>query len=361
MADRGRLHIAVVIPPFERGSGGHGTIFTLLSRLEGMGHTCSVWLHDPEDYMGRIGAAVLRHRVTTEFAPVRAPVMQGFGEWHGADVVVATGWETVYAALLLPSCHARAYLVQDHEPDFFPESARRLWAEQTYGFGLYPIAASRWLRDLLARRYGANGSWFRLGVDHGTYQPLPLPRRDDTVIFYARATTPRRAVPLGLLALEELRRRRPGLRIVTFGHTEPLDTALAYEQLGVAAPGQLARAYAEARVGLCLSLTNYSLIPQEMMACGLPCVDLRGGSSEAEFGSDGSVELADPDPVALADAIETLLQNEERWSRRSRAGLDFVADADWDHAAAQVETGLREALRRHEREHAAGGASPAAG
>ena len=38
MADRGRLHIAVVIPPFQRGSGGHGTIFTLLSRLEGMGH-----------------------------------------------------------------------------------------------------------------------------------------------------------------------------------------------------------------------------------------------------------------------------------------------------------------------------------
>jgi O-antigen biosynthesis protein len=348
MADRERLHIAVIIPPFERGSGGHSTIFTLLSRLEAMGHTCSVWLHDPETWMGTIPASVLRHRVVTEFAPVRAPLLRGFDRWHGADVVVATGWETVHPALLLESCRARAYLVQDHEPDFFPRSAKQLWAEETYSLGLYAIAASKWLRDLLARRYGTAGSWFRLGVDHHVYRPLPVERRRDTVMFYARPTTPRRAVPLGLLALEELRRRRPDLRILTFGHKKPLRTSLAYEALGVAAPAQLARSYSEATVGLCLSLTNYSLIPQEMMACGLPCVDVRGGSSEAEFGSAGPVELADPDPVALADAIETLLDDEELWRRRSAAGLEFVADADWDHAARQVEQGLREALRQRE-------------
>jgi glycosyltransferase involved in cell wall biosynthesis len=274
-------------------------------------------------------------------------VTKGFDGWHGADVVVATGWETVYPALLQESCRARAYLVQDHEPEFFPTSARRLWAEQTYSLGLYAICASRWLRDLLARRYGTEGSWFRLGVDHRTYTVRPeVKRRRDTVIFYARATTPRRAVPLGLLALEELHRRRHDLRIVTFGHTDPLPTALAHEQLGVATPGQLALNYAEAAVGLCLSFTNYSLIPQEMMACGLPCVDVRGGSTEAELGGSGSTELADPDPVALADAMERVLEDEDLWRRRSEAGVAFVADAEWDGAARQVEAGLRDALRR---------------
>jgi O-antigen biosynthesis protein len=348
MADRERLHFAVIIPPFQRASGGHGTIFTLLARLEAMGHTASVWLHDPERWMGNTPASVLRRRIVEEFAPIRAPVLTDFSAWHGADVVVATGWETVYPALLRESCRARAYLVQDHEPDFFPRSARRLWAEQTYSMGLYAIAASRWLRDLLAREYGTEGSWFRLGVDQRTYTPQPVERQRDTVIFYARDTTPRRAVPLGLLALEELRHRRPDLRILTFGHTKPLKTTIGYEALGVTTPRQLARSYAEATVGLCLSLTNYSLIPQEMMACGLPCVDLRGGSSEAEFGSAGPVELAEPDPVALADAIETLLDNRALWQRRSEAGLEFVTDADWDHAARQVEHGLREALRQRE-------------
>jgi glycosyltransferase involved in cell wall biosynthesis len=347
--DRDRLHLAVIVPPFVRGSGGHGTIFTLLHRLEQMGHTCSVWVYDPLNDLGNTGSSVLRRRVVTEFAPISAPVTQGFDGWHGADVVVATGWETVYPALLLESCHARAYLVQDHEPDFFPASARRLWAEHTYSLGLHPISASRWLRDLLARRYGADGAWFRLGVDHHTYTVRPeIERRPSTVIFYARAFTQRRAVPLGLLALEELRSRRPDLRIVTFGHTQPLPTALSYEQLGIATPGQLALNYSEATVGLCLSLTNYSLIPQEMMACGLPCVDVRGGSSEAEFGGDGPAELAEPDPVALADAIEALLDDPALWRRRSEAGLAFVADADWDHAARQVEQGLREALRGRE-------------
>jgi glycosyltransferase involved in cell wall biosynthesis len=347
MAERQRLHFAVIVPPFARGSGGHGTIFTLLDRLEQMGHTCSVWVHDPLNDMGDVRSAVLRRRVARQFAPIRAPVTKGFDGWHGADVVVATGWETVYPALLRESCRARAYLVQDHEPEFFPTSARRLWAEQTYSLGLYAICASRWLRDLLARRYGTDGSWFRLGVDHRTYTVRPeVKRRRDTVIFYARATTPRRAVPLGLLALEELHRRRHDLRIVTFGHTDPLPTALAHEQLGVATPGQLALNYAEAAVGLCLSFTNYSLIPQEMMACGLPCVDVRGGSTEAELGSSGWTELADPDPVALADAMERVLEDEELWRRRSDAGVAFVADADWDGAARQVEAGLRDALRR---------------
>ena len=101
---------------------------------------------------------------------------------------------------------------------------------------------------------------------------------------------------------------------------------------------------------MCLSLTNYSLIPQEMMACGLPCVDLAGGSSEAVFGADGPAELRAPDPVALADAMEALLDDPDRWRRRSEAGLQFVADADWDTATLQVEGGLREALRRRERE-----------
>ena len=101
-------------------------------------------------------------------------------------------------------------------------------------------------------------------------------------------------------------------------------------------------------MGICLSLTNYSLIPQEMMACGLPCVDLAGRSPEAIFGSDGPVELAAPDPIALADSIEGLLTDELRWRRRSDAGLAFAAGASWDLAAQQVEAGLRQALRERE-------------
>lgn len=346
-ADRERLHLAFVVPPFKRGSGGHSTIFGLIARLERMGHTCTVWIVDPGGNAHVDAPAVTRRNVLNWFTPIAAPVFAGFDAWHGADVAVATGWDTAHPVATLGGCGARAYLVQDHEPEFFATSAERIWAEQTYDLGLYPICASRWLRDLLAEEHGCEGAHFHLGVDHGTYRPLPdVERRRDTVIFYARAATARRAVPLGVLALEELCGRRPDTRVIAFGQDQPLKTAFRNESLGVAPPARLAAAYSEATAGLCLSLTNYSLIPQEMMACGLPCVDLAGGSSETVFGDAGPVALAEADPVALADALEALLDDERHWRAKSNAGLAYVADASWDTAAEQVEAGLREALRR---------------
>ncbi|MBN1530848.1 MAG: glycosyltransferase [Thermoleophilaceae bacterium] len=358
MSARERLHVAVAIPPFGRGSGGHSSIFQIVHWLERMGHTCSIWVHDPIGIHRTEAAGVLRRRIVSEFVPVRAPVFKGFHDWHGADVAVATGWETVAPLLLLGGTRARAYLVHDHEPEFFATSAERIWAEQTYAHDLYPISSSRWLRRLMRERYGHDGSEFRFGVDQETYLPRQVERSRDTVLFYGRDATARRAVPLGLLALDELKRRRPGLRVVIFGQEKRLPASFPHEHLGIVTPEELARHYSEARVGVCLSLTNYSLIPQEMMACGLPCVDLAGGSPEAEFGADGPVELSAADPIALADSVERLLDDDALWRRRSQAGLEFVRDATWEHAGRQVEVGLRAALADREAAALAAGAQP---
>ena len=240
--------------------------------------------------------------------------------------------------------------MQDHEPEFFATSAESLWAARTYELGLYGIAASRWLRDLLARPLRPARLVVPLGVDRGVYRPRPVERRRDTVIFYARQFTPRRGVASGRTrAGASCIAAGPNTRFVLFGQGEEMEMPFPYELLGVVNPETLAWHYSEATVGLCLSLTNYSLIPQEMMACGLPCVDLAGGSTEADLGRDAGVELAEADPVAIADALEALLDDEEQWRERSAAGLALVETASWDVAAKQVESGLREALR--EREH----------
>ncbi len=152
-------------------------------------------------------------------------------------------------------------------------------------------------------------------------------------------------MPLGALALEELKRRRPDVRVVLFGETHPYPLSFEHEHLGVVGPGILARHYSAATAGLCLSLTNWSLVPQEMLACGLPCVDLAGGSTETEVGESGAMSFAEPDPAALATALEALLDDEQLWTRRSRAGIEFAQSASWELAANQVEHGLREALR----------------
>ena len=348
MSEAQRLHIAIVIPPFLRGSGGHDTIFRIFRHIEEMGHTCSVWLADPTLKMKGEWPAVIRQRIRDEFVELEAPVFKGFDEWYGADVVLATGWQTVTPILQLPDCRARAYFVQDYEPGFSPTSAESLWAEASYRHDFFAICASPWLAQIMSERYGASTSVFQLGVDEEMYFPREVPRRRDTIAFYGRATTSRRAVPMGMLALAELCRRRPQTRVVIYGNREPLESTFPYEYLGVASQEQLATLYSEATVGLCLSVTNYSRAPQEMMACGLPCVDLAGFSAESVFGADGPVTLSGFSPVALADHMEALMSDEARWNALSEAGIEFAARHTWKAAAVEVEEGLRAALRERE-------------
>ena len=169
------------------------------------GHVCSVWLYDFTGQHLSEWPAVVRADINEFFAPMQGPVYKDFSEWQGADVVIATGWQTVAPALLLDQCRARVYLVNDHETEFFPTSTERHLAEETYRRDLHCIAASPWLRDLLIERYGASADAFQLGVDHSIYAPLDEIARDpNTVVYYARHATPRRAVPIGLMALAEL-------------------------------------------------------------------------------------------------------------------------------------------------------------
>jgi glycosyltransferase involved in cell wall biosynthesis len=246
--------------------------------------------------------------------------------------------------MMLSDVRARAYLVHDHESEFYPTSVEARWAEETYSFGMHAICGSPWLADIVRERYGGSASVFDFGVDHDVYRPIDVPRRTDTVVLYGRDVTPRRAVPLALMALAELKERRPDLRVVSFGDAREIHVPVDYEHFGILPPRELAQLYNEGTVGLVLSMTNYSLIPQEMLACGLPCVDLAGISAETVFGDDGPVALSPFDPIAMAETIDHLMGDRDEWERRSAAGLAFVKDRTWDVAAVQVEAGLREAL-----------------
>lgn len=362
------LHISAVIPSFRRGSGGHAIIVHLLENLRARGHRVSIYLEDSEGRHAAEPQAVTKRSFREFFGAEAIELQCDFDRWQGADVVLATGWQTVARALLLDGASARAYLVQDHEPDFYGVSVEALWAAQTYRQGLHCIAGSPWLAGVLRERYGAHASHYDMGVDQAVYGPGPGPgvagaagdlapermddsrrdedgsRRDDLVVFYARAITARRAVPLGLMALAELGMRRAGVEIALYGENRELDVPFAHRNLGVLSASELAALYREATVGLVLSLTNPSLAGIEMMACGLPCVELASESMLGSFGVDGPLLLAEPEPLALCTAIEQLLDDPSQRMRASRAGIELTAPRTWAAAADQVERGLRLAV-----------------
>ena len=215
--------------------------------------------------------------------------------------------------LLLDQCRARAYVVNDHEPEFYATSTERVLAEDTYRHGLHCIAASPWLRDLLIERYGASADAFQLGVDHDTYQPRPVARRTR---HRHLLRAPRDPAARGADRADGARGAPPPPARTCGSCCSATDEPLARapsptSTSACSRPRSCRGCTREATVGLCLSLTNFSLMPKEMLACGLPCVELAGVSAESIFGADGPLELAPLDPRAIADALERLLDDPE--------------------------------------------------
>lgn len=338
------IDVAFVVPSFRQVSGGHTTIAQTVRALEARDHRCSLWLLDDDARTTGSTDDGLAARFAASFGAIRGPVRAGLEAWRGADVVVATAWQTVAATLRLPGAKARAYFVQDHEPEFYATSAEREWAAWSYRQGLHPIVASPWLAEVVHREYGVRSTTFAIGVDREVYRPRDVPREEDSVLFYTRASTPRRGVPLGLMALEELHRRRPRTRIGLFGEGARIRTAFPHEHLGVLSRDDLAERYSRATVGVVLSLTNPSLVPHEMLSCDLPCVDIASASSVAAHGPDTAVLLAPLDPAGLAAAIGALLDDPTAREDRIAAGRRSLPDLTWERTGAEVEAGLLAAL-----------------
>ena len=60
-------------------------------------------------------------------------------------------------------------------------------------------------------------------------------------------------------------------------------------------PNALANLYRQCTVGFVLSGTNYSLVPNEMMACGLPVVDIDAEHTRVSYQPETAV-LAEATP-----------------------------------------------------------------
>jgi glycosyltransferase involved in cell wall biosynthesis len=336
---------AWVVPPWGIGSGGHAVIFRLIAELEQRGHSCAIFVFDPFGWNTRPGAA-LRQEICEHFTPVDAQVFVGLEDFDSADIAVATNWWTAYPVRDLPRCREKVYLVQDHEPSFYPASAEALWTEATYRMGYRCIAYTPWLADLLRDRYELEVAELDCGTDLDTYTFAGQERREPGLIaVYARQETPRRAVELAFAGLATLIERRPGVRVVLFGSPVPQTVPFPCRNLGVVPPSELAALYRRASAGVVFSLTNLSLVTQEMMASGLPVVELDGESVRSVLGTPGDVAmLAGRTPDGVADAVEAIVDDRVRAAEMADRARAFVELRTWDRACDELEQAFADFL-----------------
>lgn len=344
------LHISWIIPDFGLGAGGHMTIFRMVQFLEKFGHHQTLWIQNARNHGTPQNAknVISRHyreigdRVHVRYLPDDVRQLSG-------DVIIATDCWTVFPAATATNFKERFYFIQDYEPYFHAMGENYLIAEATYNMGFAALCAGHWL----LKKAEEHGMWARewqLGVDRLPYFPkiggqgADMPRRRKKIAFYCRSYTPRRAVALGLAALEELARRRGDFEVILFGE-EPIDRRYAFpaRQAGILSPAELGNLYRDADAGLSFSTTNYSLVPLEMMACGLPVVEIDSESARTAF-PPGAVAFAAVSPHAIADMMERILDDPEYSAQLVQTAGAFAATLDWEDSARAIEAALLERL-----------------
>lgn len=343
--DPTQLNIHWVIPDFAAGGGGHMTIFRMVHFLELAGHKQTIWINHPNLHKSPEAAYETIEKHFQHFSGQVHFVEDGLADAEG-DIIVATDCWTVLPTIASRNFIRRFYFVQDFEPSFHPMGANYLVADQTYHEDLDCLCASPWLSALMEEKYGRWARHFWLAADKRIYF-TPKERKTNKkprIAVYARHFTARRAVELALLALESLTDRGIEFAVDFFGAPLEFDVApYGFIDHGVASQETLAEIFRSADVGVVFSATNYSLVPQEMMACGLPIVELDGESTRAIF-PENTVSLAAPHPTKIANAIVRLLDDEASRKAQAAAALEWVNGFSWPDSAAMVEKAMIDRL-----------------
>ena len=312
--------IAWLIPSLIEGSGGHRTILHHASSLEQKGYSCHIYLE------GSGSPSKASKIVERQFGYKFKSVRYGWSAIDPADIVIATIWYSAIIVRDLPFDCIRCYFVQDYEAIFNPVGDSYILAENSYRYGLVPITIGRWLKQELGKRFQIPAYHFNFGADNKIYRVLSGHRREQAVCFIYQPDKPRRCSRIGIAALGLVKYYRPDVTIYLYGslQSEKSDIWFEHRHLGLLNLEACNNLYNRCAVGLCLSSSNPSRIPFEMMAAGLPVVELWRENNLYDFPPE-AVSLSDQTPESLAEAILQLLNSSEERDRMSRAGVAYMA------------------------------------
>ena len=309
-------------------------LFRAIRDLASAGHDVSIYVPACAEFSS---SQQIKEFVERHFFPTDARFILGTDSIRRCDALVATHWTTAYIA----SQHrAQAkhvfYFVQDYEPAFYPMGDEYLRAENTYRLGFKCITAGPWCTKILRDRFRADADFFQMPIDRSIYIPGEAQPGPNRILFFARPDMPRRCFPLGIEALRLVAERYPEVEICLFGSTSvsPSWVPFKHTDVGILAPSDLAEIYRQSTVGIAFSTTNPSMVPFEMMACGLPVVDLDHEENVINYGSHDNVTLAAPTAESIASAVHSLLENKGLRSTKSSNGVAFVADFPDEQAMA---------------------------
>jgi glycosyltransferase involved in cell wall biosynthesis len=206
----------------------------------------------------------------------------------------------------------------------------------------YPkVCVASWLVDV-GIGYGVSPEqlWYvPLGIDHDVFTfrtPQDARSYDVAILSHSHRE---KGFAVGVEALAELSRRRPGVRAVVFGMAPrpgTLPDGIQYRQ-ALDHPTLAESIYGQTRVFMQPSFhEGFGYTAVEAMACGCALVTTdNGGSRDYGLPDHTALVVAPGDWAGLAHAAERLLRDDELRLQLASAGAELVRDRfDWDSSAA---------------------------
>jgi O-antigen biosynthesis protein len=298
--------------------------------------------------------ASLRSQITAEFPalngidivlpePGRAPFFD-FDGLPYSDVAICTIWHSAYALARFNSTSAKYYFAQDFEPLFYPAGTLYALAEATYRFGFAGLVNTPGLESIYAS-YGNPSTSFIPAVELTSKpddKPSSEPGAPVQIVIYGRPKTDRNGFEL-LAAASKLLKDRFGKRIRIVSAGEEFSPA-EYGLQGVVKNVGLLRSrdeihqlYSDSDIGVCCMFSKHpSYQPFEYLAAGAAVVSNKN-SATSWFLHDGeNCLVADPFPVAIADAVGQLVSDPELRLKLAACGYADVTSVDWETEFAKL-------------------------
>ena len=315
----GGLHIVYVTERTAIG-GGHRVVFQHLLALAAAGHHVELWsLEEAPDWFDLGDVPV---RTFADYAALRAALEPV------EAIKVATWWhttETVFPAAVRRGIPA--YFVQDIEDSYYPdhpETAAR--ALDSYRLEFRTFTTSTYNRQRL-REFHVEAPIVAPGLDDDRFEDPGVERRGDVVLALGR-TDPLKNFPLTRAAYDALGEPRP--RLWLYGVEPELADAPGIEYFEAPSDAEVVRLLREATVFLQTSRHEGFCLPiLEAMAAGAPvvCTDADGNR---DFCEDGvNCLMPEPEPAAVAAAVERLLGDRALRERLAAAGRETAERHRW--------------------------------
>lgn len=323
--DKNGKKIAFIIPEPMANAGGTRTILRLIRKTSRCGNQVAVYVM-PTANRFKSGVELAKF-IKDNYFDIQSSVYWNKDEIDECDAVIATFWLTAYFVKKnYNKARFHGYIIQDYEPYFYPMGAQYLKAYNSYKLGLTPITYGPKVAHIIKDHFEIkDGIYLDFSIEPSVYYDNKSDR-SKTVCFLGKPDADRRCYELGVETLKRLYELRPDISIMIYGASKECygDLPFKYENKGMMSTTDLGDMYRTSRVGLCFSTTNPSLIPYEMMKCGLPVVDIDFNENEYNYGCKDNVILSEPNPETIANDIIRLIDDDILWQQQSKKGKEFV-------------------------------------